>query len=167
MKIFRTLLLVLTVIACLPAPSFADDLSIQGTYQLESRDLPDGKKLMPPAITGLLTYTKEYRNFSVSWTNPGGQHTSIVYTAKYRLTPTVYQETPIYWMSNNMGGKGVSYKMPANKGAENAVTVKDGKISFPVAGEPPVLEFTADGMTATANDAHGKMMFVDHWKKVE
>jgi hypothetical protein len=30
-----------------------------------------------------------------------------------------------------------------------------------------VLAFTADGMTAAAKDAHGKMMFADHWKKVE
>jgi hypothetical protein len=167
MKTFRMLLLALSVIACLPAPLFAGDPSIQGTYQLESRDLPDGKKQMPPAVTGLLTYTKEYRNFNVSWMDPGGKHISIAYTAKYRLTPTVYQETPIYWMTNNLGGEGVSYKMPANKGAENAVSVKDGTITFPVAGEPPVLVFTADGITATAKDAHGKLMFVDHWKKVE
>jgi hypothetical protein len=167
MKTIRMLLLALTVIACLPAPSFADGSSIQGTYQLESRDLPNGKKMQPPAITGLLTYTKEYRNFNVSWTGPDGKHVSIAYTAKYTLTPTVYQETPIYWMTNNLGGKGVSYKMPANKGAENAVIVKDGTITFPVAGEPPVMEFTADGLTATAKDAQGKMIFVDHWKKVE
>ena len=167
MKAFRILLFTLPVIACLPAPSFADGPSIQGTYQLESRDLSNGKKQMPPAVTGLVTYTKDYRNFNVSWTNPDGKRTSIAYTAKYRLTPTIYQETPIYWMTNNLGGKGVSYKVPANKGAVNAVTIKNGTIIFPIAGEPPVLEFTADGLTATAKDAKGTMMFVDHWKKVE
>lgn len=167
MNAFHTLLLSLAVIAYLPAASFADTPSIQGTYQLESRDLPNGNKQMPPAITGLLTYTKDYRNFNVSWTAHGGKHVSIAYTARYTLTPTVYQETPICWMTNNLGGKGVSYKIPANKGAENPVTVKDGTITFPIAGELPVLEFTADGITATAKDAHGKLMFVDHWKKVE
>ena len=167
MKTFRMLLLTLPVIACLPTPSFADEPSIQGTYQLESRDLSNGKKQMPPAVTGLVTYTKDYRNFNVSWMNPDGKRTSIAYTAKYRLTAAVYQETPIYWMTNNLGGNGVSYKMPANKGAENAVTVKDGTITFPIAGEPPVLEFTADGMTATAKGLLGMMIFVDHWKKVE
>jgi len=167
MKMFHMLLLALPVIACLPTPSFADDPNIQGTYLLESRDLPGGATQTPPAVTGLVTYTKDYRNFNVSWTNPGGKRISIAYTAKYKLTSTVYQETPIYWMTNNLGGKGVSYKVPANKGAENAVTVKDGTIAFPIAGEPPVLEFTADGLTATAKDAQGKMLFVDHWKKVE
>jgi hypothetical protein len=167
MKTFRMLLLAVTPIAFLPALSFADAPSIQGTYQLESRDLPGGAKQTPPALSGLLTYTKDYRNFNVSWKNPDGSHTSIAYTAKYHLTPTVYQETPIYWMTNNLGGKGVSYTVPANKGAANVVSIKDGTITFPVAGEPPVLVFAADGITATAKDAHGKMMFVDHWKKVE
>lgn len=167
MKTFRMLLLAVTPIMYLPAVSFADAPSIQGTYQLESRDLPGGVKQTPPAVSGLITYTKDYRNFNVSWMNPNGTHTSIAYIAKYRLTPTVYQETPIYWMTNNLGRKGVSYTVPANKGAANAVTLKDGTITFPVAGEPPVLVFAADGITATAKDAHGKMMFVDHWKKVE
>ena len=167
MKTFRTMLVAFTAIACLPAPSFADAPSIQGTYQLESRDLPGGVKQTPPAVSGLITYTKDYRNFNVSWMNPDGTHTSIAYIAKYRLTPTVYQETPIYWMTNNLGGKGVSYAVPANKGAANVVSMKDGTITFAVAGEPPVLMFAGDRITATAKDTHGKMMFVDHWKKVE
>lgn len=167
MNTIRMLSLALTAAACLPALTFAGPTSIQGTYQLESRDLPGGAVQTPPAVTGLVTYTKDYRNFNVSWTNPGGERTSIAYVAKYHLTPTVYQETPIYWMTNNLGSKGVSYTMPANKGAKNAVTVSDGTITFPLAGEPPVLVFTAGGMTATAKDAQGKLMFVDHWKKVE
>ncbi len=167
MYAFRSLLLTLAVITYMPGQTLADQPNIQGTYQLESRDLANGKKQVPPAITGLLTYTKDFRNFNVSWTAHGGKRVSIAYTAKYRLTPSVYQETPIYWMTNNLGGKGVSYKMPADKGAENPVTIKNGSITFPIAGEPPVLEFTADGITATAKDAHGRLMFVDHWKKVE
>jgi hypothetical protein len=70
-------------------------------------------------------------------------------------------------MSNNFNGKGVSYTVPAFKGAENAVTIKNGAISFPLAGKSPVVVFKANSMTATAWDTHGKMIFVDHWKKVE
>ena len=115
----------------------------------------------------MITYTKNYRNVNASWINPDGKRLSISYIAKYRLTQTVYQETPIYWMSNNFNGQGVSYKVPAFKGAENAVTIKDGTISFPLAGKSPVVVFTADGMTATAKTTQGKLIFVDHWKKVE
>ena len=115
----------------------------------------------------MVTYTKNYRNVNVSWINPYGKRLSISYIAKYRLTQTVYQETPIYWMSNNFNGQGVSYTVPAFKGGENAVTIKDGTIAFPLAGKSPVVVFTADGMTATARTTQGKLIFVDHWKKVE
>lgn len=153
--------------ACLPTLAFADDLNIQGTYQLESRSLPDGAIQKPPVVIGMITYTKNYRNVNVSWVSPSGKRLSISYIAKYRLTPTVYQETPVYWMSNNFNGQGVSYKVPAFKGAENAVTIKDGTISFPLAGKSPVVVFTADGMTATARDKQDKLIYVDHWKKLK
>ena len=38
--------------------------SIEGTYRLVSRDLPDGTKQVPPAIDGLITFTRGYRNFN-------------------------------------------------------------------------------------------------------
>ena len=167
MKPIRILLLAVITITCLPTQVFADGPSIQGTYLLESRDLPGEVIQTPPAIVGMVTYTKNYRNINVSWLNSGGDRLSISYIAKYRLTQNVYQETPIYWMSNNFNGKGVSYTVPAFKGGKNAVTIKDGTITFPLAGKSPMVEFPADGMTATARDTHGKMLFVDHWKKVD
>ena len=167
LKPIRILLLTVLTIASLPTQAFADDPSIQGTYLLESRDLPGGAKQRPPAIVGMLTYTKHYRNVNVSWLSPDGKRLSISYIAKYHLTQKIYQETPIYWMSNNFNGQGVSYKVPAFKGAENTVTMKDGTVSFPLAGKSPVVVFTTDGMTATARTNQGKLIYVDHWKKVE
>ena len=167
MKPIRMLLLTVITIACLPARVFADGPNIQGTYLLESRELAGGVLQTPPTITGMVTYTKHYRNINVSWINPDGKRLSISYIAKYRLTQSIYQETPIYWMSNNFNGQGVSYTVPAFKGGENAVTIKEGTIAFPLAGKSPVVVFTADGMTATARTTLGKMIFVDHWKKVE
>ena len=48
--------------------------SIEGTYQLISRKLPDGTMLSPPDIMGLFTYTKTHRNFHISTT--GENHAS-------------------------------------------------------------------------------------------
>jgi hypothetical protein len=42
--------------------------SIEGTYQLVRRELPDGTVQLSPAVMGMITYTKEFRNFSVVWT---------------------------------------------------------------------------------------------------
>jgi hypothetical protein len=167
LKPIRMLPLIVAAITSLPTLVFADDPSIQGSYLLESRDLPDGAVLKPPIIVGMISYTKHYRNVNVSWVNPDGKRLSISYIAKYRLTKTVYQETPVYWMSNNFNGQGVNYKVPAFKGGENVVTIKDGTISFPLAGVSPVVVFTADRMTSTARDNQGKLIYVDHWKKVE
>lgn len=167
MKPIRTLSTIVAALTCLSTPVLADEPSIEGTYLLESRDLPDGSVETPPVIVGMITYTKHYRNVNVSWLNPDGKHLSISYIAKYSLTSTVYQETPVYWMSNNFNGRGVSYKIPAFKGGKNAVTIKDDTISFPLAGVSPVVEFTTDGMTSTARTNQGKLIYVDHWKKVK
>ena len=35
--------------------------SIEGTYQLVRRELPDGTAQLPPAVRGMITYTKEFR----------------------------------------------------------------------------------------------------------
>lgn len=167
MQMIRILSLAVTVIAYIPPPSFADGPSILGTYQLESRDLAGGVTLKPPAIIGMATYTTSYRNVNVSWVNSGGERVSFAYIARYRLTPTEYQETPIYWMSNNLGEKGVSYSAPAGRSAVNKVSAKDGVVTITLSGELPELVFTSSGMTATARDTQGKMIFMDHWKKVE
>ena len=140
--------------------------SIEGTYELVSRDLPDGSKQMPPNIAGLQTYTKDYRNFNVFWKAADGKSVSLSYVAKYRFTPKEYQETPIYWMSNNLGSAGVSYQAPAEKGQAKPVTMKGQRIEFQIPGEPPMVVIEGNDFTATAKDAGGKLLFVDHWKKV-
>src|SRR5206468_12254473 len=60
--------------------------SIEGTYKLVSRELPNGTKQGPPDVLGLLTYTKEYRNFNVYWKDASGKSFSVSYIAKYKLT---------------------------------------------------------------------------------
>ena len=41
--------------------------SIEGTYQLVRRELPDGTVQQPQIVNGMCTFTREYRNFSVLW----------------------------------------------------------------------------------------------------
>ena len=50
--------------------------SIEGTYQLVRRELPDGTVQLPPAVKGMITYTKEFRNFSVVWKDNEGRFNS-------------------------------------------------------------------------------------------
>jgi hypothetical protein len=41
--------------------------NIERTYQFVRRELPDGTVQFHPAVKGMITYTKEFRNFSVVW----------------------------------------------------------------------------------------------------
>ena len=61
--------------------------SIEGTYQLVRRELPDGTVQLPPAVMGMITYTKEFRSFSVVWKDNEGRFYSECYVPGTR-SPT-------------------------------------------------------------------------------
>jgi hypothetical protein len=138
---------------------------IEGTYRLVSRDLPDGSKQVPPAINGLNTYTKGYRNFNIYWEDAHGKLFSVSYVATYRLTAKEYRENSIFFQVNDeIGGKGVSYDL-SSQSAASPVTVKGMRVQMqmPLHGEPEVA-FEGNKMTATGKGVFGS--FVDHWERV-
>jgi hypothetical protein len=147
-----------------PGPSVGPQApSIEGTYTLVSRDLPNGTKQVPPDILGLLTYTKEYRNFNVYWKDAGGKSISISAMTTYTLTEKEYTEKSLYYLVNDeIGGKGVSYDLSRPMGT-GPVSIKERRIEIqlPLHGEPSVV-FEDDKLTATRKDA-----FVDHWERVK
>src|SRR5438046_3511809 len=82
--------------------------SIEGTYKLVSRELPNGTKQGPPDVRGLLTYTKEYRNFNIYVKGARGKSFSISSIGTYTLTDKAYSEENIYYLVNDgIRGKGV------------------------------------------------------------
>jgi hypothetical protein len=150
----------LSALAAAAPPMMAS--SIDGTYKFVERDLPDGTKVHPPDVVGLMTMTHGYRNFNICWHDANGKRTSISYVATYKFTPTEYTETSLYYMFNDeTSGKPITYDLTeSTKSAP--VTMKDGQISFtfPHNGEPAVV-FNGKGLTATRPG-----VFVDHWVKV-
>ena len=137
--------------------------SIEGTYKLVSRELPNGTKQGPPDVLGLITYTKEYRNFNVYVKDATGTSFSISSISTYKLTDKEYSEKNIYYMVNDEGGgKGVTYDVSGST-AISPVSVKDRRIEFqlPLHGEPSVV-FEGDKLTATRKGA-----FIDYWGKVK
>lgn len=146
-----------------PAGETSKLLSIEGTYRLVRRDLPDGTKQWPPDFLGLMTYTKQYRNFNVYWKDAKGKLFSIAYVATYKLTEKEYSEKSEYYMVNDeIGGTGVTYDLSRPSGT-SPVAIKGGRIEFqlPLYGEPFVV-FEDDKFTATRAG-----VFVDHWEKVK
>ena len=135
-------------------------MSIEGNYVLDYRELPDGKKVHAPEIVGMLTYTKDRRNFNVYWAD-AGKGSSISLIAKYTFSESEYSEDNIFY-AENMAGSPMVYDIKPSH-VKSAVVMKDGHatVKMPLHGEPTMV-FGADGnIIASRKDA-----FVDHWKKL-
>lgn len=134
--------------------------SIEGTYQLLSRKLPDGTMLSPPAIMGLFTYTKTHRNFNIVLKDATGKFRSFSIVSTYKLTATEYSETLLFTILNDqIGGKDIVYDL---SGKTQSVPVKmdGGRIEFKPPFDPPTFVFEGHKLTATLDGR------VDVWEKV-
>ena len=135
--------------------------SIEGTYQLVSRTLPNGTVLKPPDIIGLFTYTKTHRNFNIVIKDATGKFYSYSLVSTYKLTPTEYSETRLFSILNDQpGGKDIVYDL-SEKTQSVPVKMAGGRIEFKPPFDPPVLVFEGNKMTATLEKE-----FVDVWEKV-
>lgn len=140
--------------------------SIEGTYQLVRRELVDGTVQLPPTVKGMVSFTKEFRNFNVVWKDAAGKFYSEGYVARYTLTDKEYTEISEYLMVNDqIEGKGISYDLTINT-ATSPVSVDGGRIRFalPQPFEKALsitVEFDGAKLKATGND-----LFVDYWEKV-
>ena len=135
--------------------------SIEGTYELVWRKLPDGTTVKPPMIMGITTFTKDVRNFNLMEVDKNGKHYSYSVFSTYKLTDKDYTETIHFGVMNDeSGGKGVTYITDQTK----TVPIKyDGKkLEFKSPFDPPTTTYERDKMIATAEG-----MFTDYWEKVK
>jgi hypothetical protein len=145
-----------------PTPQASSAPSIDGTYKLSSRKLPDGTVLKPPDIMGLQTYTKSHRNFNVIWKDATGNFFSYSLVSTYKLTPTEYSETMLFSILNDqIGGKDIVYDL-SGKTQSVPVKIDGGRLQFKLPFDPPAVVFEGDKMTATAEGR-----FIDVWEKVD
>jgi len=143
-------------------PQASSAPTIDGTYKLSSRKLPDGTVLKPPDIMGLLTYTKSHRNFNVIWKDATGKFFSYALVSTYTRTPTEYRETIFFSiLHDQIGGKEISYDL-SGPTRSVPVNVEGGRLQFKLPFDPPAVVFEGDKMTATAEGR-----FIDVWEKVD
>jgi hypothetical protein len=149
------------LVVCSVVSSPAQVPGIEGTYQLVSRQLPDGTRQAPPDIMGLLTYTKAHRNFNVIWKDAQGKFFSYSLGSTYQLTSTEYRETLLFSILNDqIGGKEIVYEL-SGKTQSVPVKIDGGRLQFKLPFDPPSVVFEGAKMTATAEGR-----FVDVWEKV-
>jgi hypothetical protein len=138
-----------------PAPS------IEGTYRLVSRRMPDGTMLRPPEVMGLFTYTKTHRNFNILQRDAAGTFRSFSVVSTYTLTSTEYTETLLFSLRTDQTGRKDPVYDLSGQTRSAPVTVDGGRIQFKAPFEPPSFVFEGHTLTATLD---GRM---DVWEKVE
>jgi len=144
------------------AASKEDSPTIQGTYKLLSRELPDGTILTPPQIMGLLTYSQTHRSITVVGEDPSGKFFAMR-GATYTFSPTEYTETVLFRATNLSASASdrtqIDYDVPAQS-VRTPVTVAGNRIEFRIPDEP-VFAFEGTTMIATQEGR-----FVDTWERV-
>ena len=146
-----------------PTPQASSALSIEGTYTLLSRQLPDGTMLRPPAIMGLVTYTKRHSNFNLVQKDATGKFASLSSVSTDTLTATEYSETVFFSIrTDQIGGKDIVYDL-AGQTHSVPVTVAGGRIQFKSPFTRRSFVFEGNTWTSTPEN-HAN---VDIWDKVE
>jgi hypothetical protein len=146
-----------------PRPQASSAPSIEGTYKLISRQLPNGTRLSPPAIMGLNTYTKSHRTFNLVQKDATGKFFSSSNVSTYTLTATEYSETRLFSVrGDQIGGKEIVYNL-SSETRSAPLTVEGGRIQFKDPFGTRSLVFEGNKMTATAEGNTN----VDIWEKVE
>ena len=144
-----------------PAPvgqATAASPSIEGTYRLMSRQLPDGTVLKAPQVMGLFTYTKTHRNFNIVGADAGGKFFGST-GATYTFTATQYSQTRFFNIENDASDRTKAAYDSSEKTESAPVKVDGGRIEFQIPGEPL---FVFEGTRLTATD---KGNFVDVWRE--
>jgi hypothetical protein len=162
--------LVLSISLLLAAMAIASDApkaagnhpSIEGTYKLVSRTLPDGTKMASSDIIGLLTFTKTHRNFNIVWKQPDGKKFSLSIVSTYKLTAKDYTETLIYVLQNDeITGKGLTYDF-SGQSKTVPIVMEGGSIRIKLPFDPATVTFSGNKITGVAES-----MFTDVWEKIE
>jgi len=136
--------------------------SIEGTYQLISRKLPDGTVIKPPDMMAFYTFTKTHRNFNLVQKDATGKIASFSVVSTYTLKATEYSERRLFSIrTDQIGGKDVVYDL-ASQTRSVPVTVGGGHLQFTDPFGTRSQVFEGNKMTATTPEGA-----VDVWEKVQ
>jgi hypothetical protein len=153
----------LGLLACCFTPTaMAQSAELEGTWRLVMRELPDGRKLFPPDVLGLSSYSKGNKNLNVVWKTPDGKIASISGLYKVRVAESEYSETVLY---SRLVDPGHPEGMLLNvSGETRTVPLKrEGRrIQYKVPFDPPMVTVEGDKLTAIAEG-----FFTDHWERVK
>jgi hypothetical protein len=156
------LLGVLGAVLLLAGTVSAENHNLEGTYRLISRRLPDGSIKTAPDVTGLLTFTKAYRNLNVVWKGPNDVLCSYSLASSYKLRSGKYTEKILFSsLNDHRAGQKTAYDLVGKKQTVRVVS-GEGLAEAVHPLDPPTMIINGDRITATTEGS-----FVDTWEKVD
>lgn len=139
----------------------AETASIEGSYILVKRELPDGKTQGPPDIMGMMTFTKKYRNFNIIIKNKEGKYFSNSMVIEYTLSSGEYTEKVLFSITNDeMTDEAINHVV-SGKLNSSPVTSEGKSIKYKQPPDGPNLTFKENKVIAEGDN------FVDFWEKVD
>ena len=133
---------------------------LEGTWKLVMRKLPDGTKLVPPAVLGAYTAHNGLQNLNVFWHTPEGNPASYARISTYKISDTEYTETLLFNAFDEGNGKSPAYNLKGE--TEKTSVTRDGtRIAFQLPFNEPSVVFEGDKFTA---NLPGEI--VDYWERV-
>ena len=153
---------VVAVVFMLANTAAAEKISLEGTYRLVSRQLPDGTIKSSPDVLGLLSFTKTHRNLQVVWKGANGILCSYSLASTYSFTPAKYTEKVLFTSLNDYTtGQKIAFDLvKRNQTVQiiSAAEIDAAKTPF----EPPTMVIDGNRIITTAEG-----MFIDEWERIE
>jgi hypothetical protein len=144
------------------APVGAQSSSIEGTWELVSRTLPDGQVVKHPDIQGVLNFAGGYRNINLLFRAPDGSWGSYSAVASYKISSNRYRETLHFVVAKGLTpDNATNYDVPGVT-KSSPIERKGGRVQIQPPFDPPTWVFEGDSLTATLEGA-----FVDSWRRVK
>ena len=137
------------------------EASIDGTYQLVRRVLPNGSEVRPPDVMALYTLSRGQFSLNLFFKNPDGTLASESTIGRYTFNRKRYCEWIAYTTRNNLDRPGVTNDAPVLAQHCAPVALKAGRYEFSPPGEGVTMSVGVEGFDAKI-DGGG----VDYWTKL-
>lgn len=135
--------------------------SIDGTYELVRRVLPNGTVLRPPDVMALYTLSRGRFSLNLFFKNPDGTLASESSIGRYSFDRERYCEWISYTTRNNLDQPGVTNTAPALAQHCAAVAVRRRRYEFSPPGEGVAMRVGHEGFEAKIEGGG-----TDYWTKV-
>jgi hypothetical protein len=135
--------------------------SVDGTYVLAFREMQDGRRLVSPAVDGVMDLADGYRSLTLIEHNEEGGVVTLSEMSSFSLTDSLYSERMRYRMNTGYS-EAEGGGLRENRTGSSRVTLgPNGSTSFTMPLDGVKAVFTADSLTVSMGE-----VLSDHWVRM-